>query len=83
MDRRTEKYAQRLKSSWMILGDFEMENLGRIHAENEIEDERHKIIVFFPNDDTDQSIHTEEIERVDFSETIQKSKPRRISLRNA
>ena len=36
----------------------------------EVQDRAHKFIVFFLNDDKDQSVHVEEVEQVDFFKII-------------
>lgn len=48
-----------------------MDNVSQTYYEKEVEDEGHKFIVFFLNDDEDQSVHVEEVKEINFFEVIQ------------
>jgi len=48
-----------------------MGKTSQTYDEKEIEDEGRSFIVFFLNNDEDQSVHVEEVEEVDFSKIIQ------------
>jgi hypothetical protein len=46
------------------------ENVSQKSNEREIEEEEHKIFIYFLQDDEDQSVHVEEVEQIDFLEVI-------------
>jgi len=48
-----------------------MDNVSQTYDEKKVEDEGHKFIVFFLNDDEDQSVHIEEVKEINFFEVIQ------------
>ena len=48
-----------------------MDNASQTYDEKEVENEGHKFILFFLNDDEDQSVHVEEVKEINFFEVIQ------------
>jgi len=50
-----------------------MEKISQTHREKvlETENEGHKFVVFFLNEDEEQSVHVEEVDEIDFSMVIQ------------
>ncbi len=51
--------------------EFEMEIPSQILTESELENSRHKFIVYFLYDDVDQSVRVEEVEEIDLSQVTQ------------
>ena len=51
--------------------EFEMEIPSQILTESELEESKHKFIVYFLYDDIDQSVRVEEVEEIDLSRVTQ------------
>jgi len=51
--------------------EFEMEIPSQILTESELENNKHKFIVYFLYDDVDQSVRVEEVEEIDLSRVTQ------------
>ena len=47
-----------------------MENASRTYGNEERREEEHKFIVFFLNEDEEQSVHVEEVEEIDFLKIV-------------
>jgi len=51
--------------------EFEMEIPSQILTESELENSKHKFIVYFLYDDEDQSVHVEEADEIDLAKVTQ------------